>query len=288
MSKKQLLIASLITVSCIQAFTFGWPQREIDSDSFLTYFAQLRGGLMSPSLVFTGSEEIKTADEGFVTAVLSEHDEESSLFESTLGNAVIVAHKDNLLTVYANLSADGQEERYNLAHVEQDTLLGECGSSGWQEGNALLEFQVIDLEAKSFVNPRILMPRFGKEHPLEIKDVCLVNRKGEEFNFNSQKRIQSGTYYIYFARQDNAMPYKTTVLVNGAEADSITYDTLVQKNGKLCTNGRKNYSAALVYPDNKKQLASEISIPKGKSKITIVMRDILGNEVSLTYSIEAF
>lgn len=132
------------------------------------------------------------------------------------------------------------------------------------------------------------MPRFGKEPALEIKDVSIMDRKGDEFKLNSQKRLQSGTYYIYFARQSNTMPYRTTVLVNGAEADSITYDTLIQKDGKLCTSGRRNYPASLVYPDEKKQLAAEISIPKGKSRISIVMRDILGNEVSLSYSVEAF
>lgn len=285
---KKTLAFALTLLTSFLTFAFDWPQNEIMSDTFFTYFAQLRGSLLSPSLVFSGSTEIKTAEKGYVTMVLSEHDDEPFLFESTLGNAVIEIHEDNLLTVYANLDLQGQEERYLLNAVERATPLGECGNSGWQERNALLEFQVIDLSAKTLVNPRILMPRFGNEHPLNLSNISAVNKKGAVFDFNSQKRLASGTYLLYADRQEKAMPYKTTVLVNGALADTITYDTMVQIDGRLCTAGKKNYPASVVYPDSKKQLLAEISIPKGKTRITIVMSDILGKEKSLTYTLEVF
>ena len=200
------LVFALASVS--GAFAFDWPQNEIESDSFFTYFSHLRGGVISPSLVFSGSNEIKTADEGLVTAVISEHDE-SSLFESTLGNAVIVAHKDSLITVYANLNSAEQDERLSLTSVESGTPLGNCGNSGWQEGNALLEFQVADLKAKTLINPRVLMPRFGNELPLYITNVSAVNKKGKTFDFSTVKRLASGTYSIYRELQQTAMPYKT-------------------------------------------------------------------------------
>ena len=279
------LVFALASVS--GAFAFDWPQNEIESDSFFTYFSHLRGGVISPSLVFSGSNEIKTADEGLVTAVISEHDE-SSLFESTLGNAVIVAHKDSLITVYANLNSAEQDERLSLTSVESGTPLGNCGNSGWQEGNALLEFQVADLKAKTLINPRVLMPRFGNELPLYITNVSAVNKKGKTFDFSTVKRLASGTYSIYRELQQTAMPYKTEVYVNGALADSITYDTLISKDGKICTNSHNKYPLSAIYPDSKKQLSGVISIPKGHSKITVSVTDILGKEKSLTYAIDAY
>ena len=278
-----LVAASL----CWTGFAFDWPQNAIQSDSFYSYFGQLRGETINTSLIFTDSEEIKAADDGKVIAVLAEHSEESDLFESTLGNAVIVAHKDNLLTVYANLDRDQQRERYSLDTVQTGTEFGVCGNSGWQLGMANLEFQVIDTKNQAFINPRVLMPRIGKELELTLTDISAVNRKGTEYAFNVSKRLPAGTYYLYRKRQDIAMPYRTTVFVNGAAVETIAYDMLVQKDGRLCTNGKKNYPANLLYPGAKRHLLAEISLPKGRNTITMVATDILGKEKSLSYTIDA-
>ena len=277
----------IITLIASASFAFDWPQNEIMSDTFSVYFGQPRGELLSTSLVFSGSEEIKAAEKGQVTCVLSEHDEDD-LFESTLGNAVIIAHEDNMLTVYANLSSEEQNMRYELKSVESGTPLGSCGNSGWQEGNSLLEFQVVDIGAKTYVNPRILMPRFGNETPLFIRNVSALNSKGQNFDLNTQKHLQSGTYKLYMDRQLNATPYKSTVLINGAAVDSITYDTLIQQKGRISTSGKKSYTSKQVYPNLKRQLLAEVTVPKGHNKITIIVADILGKEKSLTYTIDAF
>ena len=53
------ILLSLTFFACLFSLTaFDWPQNEIASDSFSVYYGQLRGGLLSPSLVFSGSEEI--------------------------------------------------------------------------------------------------------------------------------------------------------------------------------------------------------------------------------------
>lgn len=270
----------------IAAFGFDWPQNEIMSDSFYSYFGQLRGGTISTSLVFSESEEVKAADSGRIIAVITEHDEDD-LFESTLGNAVILAHKDNLTTVYANLDAENQENLFNMKDIEIGTKLGNTSNSGWQTGEACLEFQVLDIKNENYVNPRILMPRIGNELDLNIKNISAMNKKGEIFDFSITKNIPSGTYLLYRARQKTAMPYKTAVYVNGAAADSIAYDTLIAKDGKICANGKHPYSIETVYPDSEKQLLGEITIPKGKNTISAVVQDILGKEKQITYTIEA-
>ncbi len=285
--KKSLFILPLLAVS-LQICAFDWPQNEIMSDTFHTYFGQLRGGTISSSLIFSSSTDIKTSDEGYVTGIISEHDEEPDLFDSTLGNALILQHKDSMMTVYANLSGDNMDQLSALTKVENGTPLGTCGNSGWQEGNGLLEFQVIDTLNKNLVNPRILMPRYGNELPLTILNVSAVNKKGTVFDLNTQKHLASGTYLLYRDRQSPAMPYKTTVLINGASVDTITWDTLVSVKGKLSTTGKSNYPLSAVYPDSKKQLLASINLPKGKNKISITVTDILGKEKTLTYTIDSF
>lgn len=280
-----------LSVLCAAAFTsllfgFDWPQNEILSDSFFSYFAQFRGNTISSSLIFSESEEVKAADSGRILSLITEHDEDE-IFESTLGNAVIIAHKDNLQTVYANLDSENFEKLSETKEIEKGTYLGTTSNSGWQKGEACLEFQVLDTKNQNYVNPRILMPRIGKELELSIKNVRAINKKNETFFLDTQKKLPSGTYLLYRDRQNIAMPYKTTVFINGAAAENLSYDIISEKNGKLCINGKKSYSVETVYPNPDSQLLGEISIPKGKNTVTIVIADILGKEKQITYTIEA-
>lgn len=287
MKKTSVLTAALFSAA-FSLFGFDWPQKEIAADSFSTYFGQSRGGLLSPSLVFTGSGEIKACEDGIAAVVFTEHDEEPGIFESTLGNAVVLSHKDNLMTVYANISGEYTENLESLSEVKAGTFLGKCGISGWQEKNALLEFQVVDSGAKSFVNPRILMPRFGEEHALAVPAVRAVNKKGESVSLGVKESIPRGTYLLYRESRGSHMIYKSTLLINGAIVDSITYDTLVEVQGRLCTAGAKNYDSKTVYPDENHHLLGEITIPRGRNKITVILADLNGKEKSVTYSVDAY
>lgn len=283
--KKNLILTGFVILATA-VFAFDWPQNEIMSDSFYSYFGQLRGGTISTSLVFSESEQVKAADSGRVLAVITEHDEDD-LFESTLGNAVIVTHKDNLATIYANLDSENLENLFEMKDIERGTKLGNTSNSGWQTGEACLEFQVLDTKNGNYVNPRILMPRIGNELELTLKNLSAQDRKGGYFDFNITKSLQAGTYLLYRERQETAMPYKTSVFVNGAASDSISYDTLIVKDGKICVNGKRTYSVEQVYPDPQKQLLGEITLPRGKNTVTAVVQDILGKERQITYTIEA-
>ena len=282
---KKLIFTSIALLALSTLCAFNWPQNEILSDSFFSYFAQLRGGTISTSLVFSESKEVKAADDGRVLAVISEHNEDE-LFESTLGNAVILAHKDSLVTVYANLDEENLDALYAMSDITTGTSFGTTGLSGWQEGEACLEFQVLDTKNKTYVNPRILMPRVGKELQLSIKDVIAISKKGVTYDLGTVKTMPSGVYQLYRERQEIAMPYKTTVYVNGAVAETLTYDTLAEKNGRITVNGKKNYDVSTVYHDADKQFLGEITLPKGKTQIMVVVADILGKERQIIYTAE--
>lgn len=285
---KKLIFTSLAIFTALATsaiFAFDWPQNEIMSDSFYSYFAQLRGGTLSTSLVFSESQEVKAADDGRILAIISEHDEDE-MFESTLGNAAILAHKDGLITVYANLDAQNLPSLYEMTEVKTGTSFGETGASSWQKGEGCLEFQVLDIKNRTYVNPRILMPRVGKELPLTIKNVVAVSKKGVSYDLGTVKTMPSGIYQLYRERQDIAMPYKTTVYINGAVADAITYDTLSEKNGRISVSGKKNYDVNVMYPDDTKAFLGEVTLPKGKNSINVIAADILGKEIQITYTVE--
>ncbi|MBO6218299.1 MAG: M23 family metallopeptidase [Treponema sp.] len=275
--------SALLTISTLSLFAFDWPQNEILSDSFYSYFAQFRGGTIGTSLIFSESEEVKASDDGQVLAVISEHDEDE-LFESTLGNAVILEHKDDLITVYANLDSENLPNLLGLRRVSKGTSFGTTGTSSWQEGEGCLEFQVLDTKNKTYVNPRILMPRIGKELALTIKNVVAVNKKGTIYDLGTVKTMPSGVYQLYREKQEVAMPYKTTVYVNGVIAESLSYDTLSEKNGKITVIGKKNYDVNAMYPDKERQFLGEITLPKGKTQIMVIVADILGKEKQIIYT----
>lgn len=286
LGKRNALGVAVGLLATLAAHSFDWPQTEIASSSFYSYFGQLRGGTLSPSLVFTESDDVKAADNGRVIIALSEHDE-SDLFESTLGNAVIIAHKDDLLTVYANLSAGEQEERETITTVYAGATLGTCSNSGWQEGQGCLEFQVVDTKNKSFINPRVLMPRFGQELELDLRGITVTNRKGTPFTLGVQRSLAAGAYAIYKQRQERAMPYRTAVYINGVLTQVISYDRLVQTERKLCTGGQKHYDVAQLYPDSKRVLLGEVNLPHGRNTLTLAVTDILGTEKTITYTLDA-
>ena len=282
---KKLIITLAATLAISTIFAFDWPQNEILSDSFYSYFAQLRGGTIGTSLVFSESREVKAADDGRILAVISEHDEDE-LFESTLGNAAILSHKDSLITVYANLDAENLSSLYSMTDIKTGTSFGTTGTSSWQQGEGCLEFQVLDIKNRTYVNPRILMPRVGKELPLSIKDVTAISKKGVSYDLGTAKTMPSGIYQLYREKQDIAMPYKTTVFINGVVSESLSYDTLSESNGRICVSGKKNYDVSVMYPNDEQQFLGEVTLTKGKNSIMVVAADILGKEKQITYTVE--
>ncbi len=284
--KKILLASAVLTIAAGAALAFDWPQDETSSDSFFSYFGQLRGGTIETSLIFKDNSTVKTAQDGIVAAVITEHTDDFGWFESTLGNAVIIAHDDNFSTVYGNLDGETLEDViYSPDTISGGTALAVSGNSGWQEGQSCLEFQVLDTQNSAAINPRNLMPRMGAELPLEIGKVTLRGAKGL-YNLSTDRYISSGKYAVYHARQTVAVPYKTSIAINGATVENTTYDTLRETNGKLCVSGNEPYPVEEVYPDSEKQLLGNIQLNRGRNTITIALTDILGTTVSSSYTVD--
>jgi murein DD-endopeptidase MepM/ murein hydrolase activator NlpD len=285
--KKYLIPLLLFTTFRLAAFD--WPQDEIMSDSFYSYFGQLRGGTISTSLIFADTSDVKSADDGKVIAVISEYDDDSCFFPSSLGNAVVVAHNDNLLTVYGNIDGESLSKTiYTSNTVKTGTVFGASGNSGWQQGRSSLEFQVIDTKNDTAINPRVLMPRIGEELPLTLTGITLENKAGVRYDLLVQRTIPSGQYRVYRQRQTVAIPYKSRVTINGIIVDTITYDQLIREGNTVCAAGRRYYAKEILYPDDRMQLLGEIVLTPGKNTLGMTLTDILGKETTSAYSLTIY
>lgn len=286
MNIKKVAAVALSTIFIAGSLSaFDWPQNETEANSFFSYFGQLRGGQIGSSLVFNDTSAIKAADAGTVSIILSDHNNETGWFESPLGNAVILTHENGLQTVYGNLEQEGLITGSNQ-DIPTGTVIGQSGNSGWQEGVSCMEFKVIDTKNKTTVNPRLLMPRIGKELELIIGDLSFEDKEGKIHHLVNERNFTAGTYLLYHTRQNVAMPYKTNVSINGTTIENILYDKLESHNGTLCAVGNSNYDVTKIYPDSKRHLLAVVRLTKGHSTLSVTLSDILGATRSITYNID--
>ncbi len=283
--KKSAFITLLLLIS-VQAFSFSWPQEEVSEKSFSSYFGQNRGNVISTSVVFSEPEEVKASETGYILAILTENNDDSDFFPSTLGSAVILSHEDNLLSVYGNIDSE-TITLYNTNEkmVDAGATIGQSGTSGFQEGNSNLEFQIIDTKNKSAINPKVLMPRSEAELPLLLNGIMLGNKNNNYYDINVYKTFNSGLYKVYFKRNAIASPYKSSVSINGVIVDQISYDMITQENNKLCIIGKKKYTSTDLFPNNDLQLIGEAMLTPGRVTLGLSLTDALGNIKQLNYNI---
>jgi hypothetical protein len=213
------------------------------------------------------------------------------LFCSALGNAVIVNHGDMLAAVYGNL--DTISLAPDAAGVTADTVIGTSGASGWLQGQKGLEFQMLDIKNKRALNPRMLMPSFETELPLSIPWVFAVNRKNETFVLGAYTKLPAGQYKLY-ARGDHGAPYKTSVFVDVALFETITYDALSTTDAKLTVQGRTSYTTRDIFPgafdplmqDKTLLYLSTVLLSSGKKTIRVILSDINNVERQSSFTVD--
>ena len=274
----------ILAVHLLPVTAFEWPQGGVTEKSFAAVFGQLRGHNFSSSLVFTEPAEIAAIESGTVIAVLGGSDSEMGWFHSPLGNAVIIAHEDGLLSVYGNLTQ--VEVNESTPQVAGGTKLGTSGGSGWQSGQSSLELQIIDTEQDSAINPRLLMPRLPQELPISLYGITAIGRNGETLELRTRKSLPAGTYKLYRGREQEFFPHVTSVAVNGAAVETITFDSLVRSGRRLAVAGRRPYNATETYPTPDKQFLAEITLTKGRNTLSVTVADINGKEYTANYTLE--
>ena len=284
--KKALVFISIILITSLTAFCFDWPQNEVSKKSFNSYFGQNRGGILSTSVIFSEPEEVMAAEDGYITAILTDDSDDTDFFPSTLGTAVILAHNDDLISVYGNLDAETLTLKNNNEHkIDAGAIIASSGNSGFQDNHGNLEFMIIDVKNKSAINPIVLMPRAEEEIPLTLSGIMIVSKNNDYYDINTYKTYTSGLYKVYFKRNPVAAPYKTSVSINGIVVDQLSYDMITQENNKLCIIGKKKYTDADIFPNENLQLLGEVMFTPGRATLGLSISDMLGNVKQLNYNI---
>ena len=283
--KKILLIAAILFAG-ITVFSFDWPQADVSKKSFTSYFGQNRGGILSTSVIFSEPEEVRAAEDGYITAIITEAQDDSVFFPSTLGTAVILAHNDELISVYGNLDPETLTIKNENEHtIDAGAIIASSGNSGYQENHGNLEFKIIDSKNKSAINPQVLMPRAEEELPLTLSGIMIVSKNNDYYDINTYKTYSSGLYKVYFKRNPIACPYKTSVSINGVIVDQLSYDMITQENNKLCIIGKKKYTDTDIFPNEDLQLLGEVMFTPGRATLGLSISDMLGNVKQLNYNI---
>jgi hypothetical protein len=287
---KTLITAfSLIVAFSNTLFGIEWPQEDYNNDAFNSYFGQNVAGKISTSLVFRDPAEVKAMNDGKILIVMTDVADDSEFFPSTLGNTVILCHEDDLISVYANLDGETLEEKTEAKKTfAEGEIIAETGNSGWQEKRSNLEFQIIDLQKSTAINPKILLPRAENEIEYTLTGIMLQNKDGKFFDIRENKIYPSGLYKVFQTRNEIAAPYKTTVTINGVVVDEIAFDTIGQENGKLYLIGKKKYNSEDLYPDKNLLLLGEMMLTPGRSTLGLTAQNFLGKIKQQSYVISIY
>lgn len=286
---KRIIFAGIAALTAFHAAAFEWPQDDVQREAFSSYFGQNRGGTLSTSMVFRNSGKIKAMDDGKILVMMTEQENDTDFFPSALGNSVIIAHADSLISVYGNLERESLVQAAEMQDsVKSGSPLGAGGNSGWQESRSGLEFQIIDTKNSNAVNPKVFMPRTDNEIELTATNVCIENRNGDRFELWTQRNFPAGIYRVYQRRNQTAAPYRTTILVNGVIVDQIMYDTIIQDGHDVCAVGKRKYNEREIYPDQKLQFLGEAMLTQGRTTLGITLEDIRGEANQANYSLSIY
>jgi hypothetical protein len=242
--------------------------------------------MLSGSLVFISGGEVHAADNGITLAIIRDPDNGSDRFYSPLGNAVAVDHNDDLLTVYSNLETIAPHSLPQ--NLNTGNVIGVSGSSGWQGTQNSLEFQVIDVQQERVINPKRLMRPLADERPARIGGLSAVSKRGENYRFTEISSFPTGLYTLYHDFDRTLLPHATTISVNGTDIETITYDMMVERNGKLSIRGKKYYTQEEIYIDELRMILGEVTLLRGRNTIRVVALNINGVETSAVYVVNNY
>ncbi|HZK19620.1 MAG TPA: peptidoglycan DD-metalloendopeptidase family protein [Treponemataceae bacterium] len=273
----------LATISYLDCFE--WPQLVENQSSIFAWFGENRGSSFCSALLFSDADTVHASDEGLALAILGTNSNEDGWFSSTLGNTVILAHKNQMNTVYGNLESIDIVD--STTKVKSGDILGKGGSSGWQKGKSCLEFQVLDTKLEAIINPLLLLEKKDIEHDFLVMNLKAKNRTtGLSHTLSNTLKIPPGVYALYCNREPGKMPYKITTSINGIASDTITYNMLVRKNNRLCLQGKRPYQFTEIYPEEGRFMLAEIILTYGKNTLAITTNNSLGKEKKVKYHLE--
>ena len=290
MKKSFYCVAILFAFLGQTLYSFGWPVKNLDTEKMVPSFARNRKGKFNVSLTFPNAQKAVAADNGKIIAVITEHQNDGDWFESPLGNAAIISHNDDLISIYTNLDAQSALNLQDKFQVSDGQELGDIAFSAWTENpqSGSMEFQIADTKGNTYINPLILTPRSIKPNRIYLDGVTIENQFGRAYTLATLRSVPAGPYTLYKKRQANISPHRSKVYVNGTELEKISKEVLKWQDGKIFIVGNKNYTSERFYPSDDTELLGHILLPHGVNTITITASDILENSVTANFMISGY
>lgn len=295
-SKKICFISFIIFISSF-LFAFDWPVDVSSGESQIkTNFAENRGNAFSKGFVFSSSEDVKASEDGVVLVHINPENNYYENFTSTLGNSLILIHKDEMISVYSGFEEinetclDGEVSKGSILGSlnKKSTEIEEDSTKKQVLPKKDFEFQIIDIRNTVVINPFLLLSKLEKISPVFPGKIFVVNKKGTEYSLEEKKSLASGVYSIYREYFPSRMPLKTSVFVNGEESSTINFDTILYKENRICVSGKDFFPIEKIYPNKNRQFLGEIEISRGKNLISVIVTDCLGVERRINHTIEAW
>jgi hypothetical protein len=262
-----------------------WPVAEIKVKSF---FGQRDEARISGGIALADADVVRASGNGKRVISIARNGNMNG-FPSTLGNAVIIAHDDGLLSVYGNLDSTDRVSTHET--LETGAILGSAAASGWARQGELI-FQVIDKERKTMLNPMLVLPALPDSRGPVIKNVIAMSGSGQIAALGAAKFVRQGQYRLYADIADTVdgsqaplAPFRVSVLVNGSEAASIPFEVLRAEGGKVYLDSPA-YTTATLYSDPERMFLGEITLNRGRADISVIARDTAGNERNVLFSLQ--
>ncbi len=280
--KNRIIYSIIVLFVCALGalVAFEWPQ---DSQPIEVLFSESREGNFNSGVIFSNSSEVKVAERGRLIMTLKNNISDMGWFESPLGNTAIVAHSNDMISVYSNLT-NIRVEPSERDLVEGD-MIGISGESAWKSGNEGLHFQVIDTQMKTIINPVVLMNDVIQVRGGVIANVVAVNRNGVEFPMYNGAVLEAGSYRLYMDMPDSTMIHNSLVTLNGEVKETVNYDTLRQSDGELMIFGNTGYNFDDIYPGNDKMRLAELILSRGVNTIEIALLNVGQTQTSTRFRI---
>lgn len=242
---------------------------------------------MSRGMSFSETDSVRAAGNGKLLITL-EKNRNFTGFPGTLGNAVILVHDEGLATVYGNLATTDRLE--TAANPESQSILAPAGSGAWG-GDREVRFEVLDLANKTVLNPLMLLPAMKDTKGPRIRNAVAVSETGQTYTLGTTKYVKQGQYRLYADVADSLetgsadyAPFRITVLVNGKEQMAMPFEIMKSKDGAVFLS-RPDFTFSRLYADPERIFLGAITFMRGKTDVSLLVRDFAGNERSAQFTL---
>jgi hypothetical protein len=273
----------LLLVAAVLGTAMDWP---VQDGRLLRNFGGNDRGRPSLGSSFAGEGPILAAEKGEL--LFSRGGENlASRLPSPLGSWLALDHGDGLISIYSRFLAAG--ETTVPRQVERGAALAQMGISGWASRGGFY-FSLFDRRERRWINPSMIITPFPDTRPPQFQSVVLRNSEGRQINPAQVRNLSQGRYTVLAAVSDAMAagepalaPHRIVCSVNGTETDSLSFETLSARDGRLMAYRNGMIPAKQVYAPFPAFEIGEIAFTRGQATLEIIAQDVAGNSRSAVY-----